>query len=64
MDRFYSLLDVPVSATSREVVKAAAQALHPWLRHDRGLRISRRRFYREMLNQHDLARERARTLSG
>lgn len=60
MGSYYRLLGLPLTATSREVVKAAARALHPWLRRQRGLRTSRRRFYREMLNEHDAARERAR----
>lgn len=60
MDDFYPKLELPLTASSREVVKAAAKALHPSLRRQRGLRLSRRRFYRQMLNAHDEARDRVR----
>jgi hypothetical protein len=33
--------------------------MHPWIRRQRSLRLSRRRFYRDMLNSHDAAREAA-----
>ena len=56
MTRFYLALGLPISATSREVIRAAAWALHPGLRRNRAHRASRRRFYREMLNEHDAAR--------
>jgi len=59
MDRFYPQLGLPLTAGPREVVRAAAKAMHPWLRHQRSLRLARRRFYRDMLNAHDAARERA-----
>lgn len=57
MTGFYLSLGLPISATSREIVKAAVRALHPWIRRNRALRSSRRRLYREMLNQHDAARD-------
>jgi len=59
MDRFYPQLGLPLTAGPRAVIKAAAKAMHPWLRRQRGLRLSRRRFYRDMLNSHDAAREAA-----
>ena len=60
MTNFYLGLGLPLSAMSREVVRAAVRALHPGLRRNRALRASRRRFYREMLNEHDAARDLAR----
>lgn len=60
MTRFYLSLGLPISAASREVIRAAVRALHPLLRRNRALRASRRRFYREMLNEHDAARDLAR----
>ena len=59
MDRFYPQLALPLTAGPRAVIKAAAKAMHPWLRRQRGLRLSRRRFYRDMLNAHEAAREAA-----
>ena len=59
MDRFYPQLALPLTAGPHEVIKAAAKAMHPWLRRQRGLRLSRRRFYRDMLNAHEAAREAA-----
>jgi len=59
MDRFYPELGLPITARPREVVRAAAKAMHPWLRQQRSLRLARRRFYRDMLNAQDAARERA-----
>ena len=61
MDPFYAHLHLSLTAKPREVVRAAAAAMHPWIRRHRGLRLARRRFYRDMLNSHDLARERARS---
>lgn len=60
MDDFYPKLGLPPTASPRDVVKAAAKALHPSLRRQRGLRLPRRRFYRQMLNAHDEARDAAR----
>lgn len=60
MTRFYLAMGLPISASSREVIRAAVRALHPGLRRNRALRASRRRFYREMLNEHDAARDLAR----
>ena len=59
MDRFYPQLGLPLTAGPRAVVKAAAKVMHPWLRRQRSLRLSRRRFYRDMLNAHEAAREAA-----
>jgi len=59
MDRFYPQLGLPLTAGPRAVVKAAARVMHPWLRRQRSPRLSRRRFYRDMLNSHDAAREAA-----
>lgn len=55
MSAFYRALHLPLTASSREVVKAAAKALHPGLRRIRALRLARRRFYRDMLNEHEAA---------
>ena len=55
MSAFYRSLHLPLTASSREVVKAAAKALHPGLRRIRALRLARRRFYRDMLNEHEAA---------
>ena len=60
MDPFYPKLGLPLSAKPRAVVKAAAKAMHPWMRRQRSLRLSRRRFYRDMLNSHDAAQEQAK----
>ncbi len=55
MSPFYRSLHLPITASSREVVKAAAKALHPGLRRIRALRLARRRFYRDILNEHEAA---------
>lgn len=60
MDRFYPQLGLLPSARPRDVINAAAKAMHPWIRRQRSLRLSRRRFYRDMLNSHDAARDQAR----
>ena len=51
MDSFYHQLGLPKAATPRNVVKAAANSLHPWFRRQYSLRNLRRRFTREMLNE-------------
>jgi len=63
MEHFYPKLRLPISAKPRDVVKAAAKAMHPALRRQRDLRLTRRRFYRDMLNAHDAAQERARRVA-
>ncbi len=63
MEHFYPKLRLPISAKPRDVVKAAAKAMHPMLRRQRDLRLTRRRLYRDMLNAHDTAQERARRLA-
>ncbi|MCB1355201.1 MAG: hypothetical protein KDK53_01430 [Maritimibacter sp.] len=60
MSHLYRSLRLPLSASSREVVKAAAKALHPGLRRMRALRLARRRYYRDMLNEHEAAQAAAR----
>ena len=50
-----------MTAKPRDVIKAAAKALHPWIRRQSGLRLSRRRFYRDMLNTHEAAQDSARS---
>jgi hypothetical protein len=60
MDGFYPLLHLPLSASSREVVRAAAKAIHPSLRRLSGLRLARCRFYRDMLNAQTAARAHTR----
>jgi len=62
MDQFYPRLGLLPSAKPRDVVKAAAKAMHPWIRRQRSMRLARRRFYRDMLNSHDAAQEQARLL--
>lgn len=62
MDSFYHQLGLPKAATPRNVVKAAANSLHPWFRRQYSLRNLRRRFTREMLNEHDAAQDLARIL--
>ena len=57
MSESYLLLGLPITANPREVVRAAAKALHPDTRRIRGLRCSRKRFYRDMLKQHAAAQE-------
>lgn len=60
MSAFYRSLHLPLTASSRKVVKAAAKALHPGLRRMRALRLARRRFYRDMQNAHEAAQAAAR----
>jgi hypothetical protein len=60
MDPFYRHLNLPLSARPREVARAAARAMHPWIRRLRSLRLARRRFYRDMLNSHEAAQDRAK----
>ena len=54
-DPFYSLLGLPPDATAFTVLRAAARAFHPTIRKDPGLRLARRRFYRQMLAAHAAA---------
>nr|WP_198672116.1 hypothetical protein [Pseudogemmobacter bohemicus] len=54
-DPFYSLLGLPPDATAFTVLRAAARAFHPTIRKDPGLRLARRRFYRQMLGAHAAA---------
>jgi hypothetical protein len=61
LDQFYPHLKLPLTAKPRDVIKAAVKALHPWIRRQPGLRLSRRRFYRDMLNAHDAAQDRGRS---
>lgn len=61
MDPFYRHLNLPLSAKPREVLRAAAKAMHPWIRRQRSLRLARRRFYRDMLNSHEAAQDRAKS---
>ena len=63
MDPFYPHLNLPLTAKPRDVIKAAAKALHPWIRRQPDLGLSRRRFYRDMLNAHEAAQDRARSAS-
>ena len=63
MDPFYPHLNLSLTAKPRDVIKAAAKALHPWIRRQAGLRLSRRRFYRDMLNAHEAAQDRAKPAS-
>jgi hypothetical protein len=63
VDPFYPHLNLPLTAKPRDVIKAAAKALHPWFRRQPGLWLSRRRFYRDMLNAHDAAQDRASSSS-
>lgn len=60
MDPFYPHLGLHLAAKPRDVVKAAAKAIHPWLRRERSLRLARRRFYRAMLNAHEAAQDQAK----
>lgn len=62
MDPFYPKLGLLLSAKPREVVKAAAKAMHPWMLRQRSLRLSRRRFYRDMLTSHEASKEQTRVL--
>lgn len=48
----YLRLNLHVSATSREVLRAAQRKLKPEFRYDRLLRGQRHAFYREMLQHH------------
>ena len=63
MDPFYPHLNLSLTAKTRDVIKAAAKALHPWIRRQPGLRLSRRRFYRDMLTAHEAAQDSARSAS-
>ena len=58
MQALYLSLDLPPEAAGLAVIRTAARALHPLLRANPDLRLARRRFYREMLNEHDVARAR------
>lgn len=56
----YRRLGISIHAPDRAVVRAAARLLHPNVRRERGLRFSRKKFYREMLGHHAKARHLAR----
>ncbi len=53
----YERLNVPVWATSREVIKAASLKLKPAVRFSPQHRDARHRFYLTMLEYHDKARD-------
>ncbi|GEM_PF-4548160 len=54
-DPFYPLLGLVPDAAAFTVLRAAARAFHPTIRKDSGLRLARRRFYRQMLAAHAAA---------
>ncbi|NPD17150.1 hypothetical protein HOY34_18315 [Xinfangfangia sp. D13-10-4-6] len=54
-DPFCSLLGLTADATAFTVLRAAAHAFHSTIRMDPGLRLARRRFYRQMLAAHAAA---------
>ncbi|MCB5412405.1 hypothetical protein H0485_20775 [Pseudogemmobacter sp. CC-YST710] len=54
-DPFYPLLGLSPDAAAFTVLRAAARAFHPTIRKDSGLRLARRRFYRQMLAAHAAA---------
>lgn len=54
-DPFYPLLGLTADAAAFTVLRAAARAFHPIIRKDPGLRLARRRFYRQMLAAHAAA---------
>jgi hypothetical protein len=51
-DPAYLRLDLPLTASSFDVLRAAVRALHPDTRAVRGFRMARKRFYRQMLCAH------------
>ena len=51
-DPAYQRLNLPVTASSYVVLRAAVRALHPNTRAIRGLRTARKRFYQQMLCAH------------
>lgn len=53
----YNRLGLHVSATSREVIKAASRKLTPAARTSREQREARHEFYRTMLRYHEDARD-------
>lgn len=53
----YLRLDITVHARWRTVVRAAGRKLTPEARHDPAKRVSRHRFYRQMLDYHREAQE-------
>ena len=54
-DPFYPLLGLSPDVSGFKVLRAAARAFHPTIRRDPGLRLARRRFYRQMLAAHATA---------
>lgn len=54
-DPIYDVLGVSADAGRFTVLRAAARAMHPSIRRDSSLRLSRRRFYRQMLAAHAAA---------
>lgn len=56
----YLRLGVSIYAPDSAVIRAAARLLHPGVRRERRLRLSRQKFYREMLAHHARARQLAR----
>lgn len=55
MAHSYPLLDLTADAAGFAVLSVAARAFHPSIRKDPGLRLARRRFYRQMLAAHAAA---------
>lgn len=53
----YNRLRVPVTASDREVVRAARNKLMPEARRDHSLRANRHMYYRAMLDHHWDARD-------
>lgn len=53
----YHRLRLHVSATNRDVVRAASQMIAPWHRRSREVRAERHAFYRSAIERHEAARD-------
>ncbi len=63
-DASYRRLGLPATASNCAVLRAAIQAFHPNTLAVRGFREARKRYYRDLLNQHAAAQSEAKAKAG
>ena len=57
-DASYAFLGVTPEVEDLAVLRAAVRFFHPEIRRERGFRFARKRFYRQMLQEHAAVRRR------
>ena len=64
MSRIYHDLGLPPEASNLTVLRTAIRRLHPDTLAVRGWRAARKRYYRDLLSAHQVARDQARSKFG